>query len=293
MRAGQSRAVGCWRSAVRPSTIRAGMTLRFLALSSVLVLLCPPASSLAAERPPRIVVDPGHGGAQEGATSPTGLLEKEVSLQIARRVREHLEKELGAQVLMTRDEDQSLPLPERVSFANKQRPDLFLSIHCNAMPTKRTRARVQGFETYFLSASASNDTARAAADRENAEAPTAREARGDSTLAFILQDLARTEAHQDSSRLAYAVHQKLIAATGGSNRGVLQAPFYVLNGVEAPAILVEVGYISHPEEGGRLGRAEYQEQLATAISEGVRAFLAEVRRRDAPKPPAVAAPAPP
>jgi len=269
------------------------MTLRLPALVSVLVLLCLPASSRAAERPARIVVDPGHGGDQGGATSPTGLLEKDVSLQVAHRVREHLEKELGAHVLMTRDEDQSLPLPERVEFANKQRPDLFVSIHCNAMPTRRTRARVQGIETYFLSASASNATARAAADRENAEAPAARGARGDSTLAFILHDLARTEAHQDSSRLAYAIHQKLIAATGGSDRGVLQAPFYVLNGVEAPAVLVEIGYISHPEEGGRLARAEYQERLATAITEGVRVFLAEVRRRDAPKGPKVAAPATP
>ena len=269
------------------------MTLRLPPLVSVLLLLCLPSSSRAAERPARIVVDPGHGGAQEGARSSTGLLEKDVSLQIARRVREHLEKELGAQVLMTRDEDQSLPLPDRVQFANEQRPDLFLSIHCNAMPTKRTRARVQGIETYFLSANASNATARAAADRENAEAPVVREARGDSTLAFILQDLARTEAHQDSSRLAYAIHQKLIASTGGSDRGVLQAPFYVLNGVQAPAVLIEVGYISHPEEGSRLGRAEYQERLATAITEGVRAFLTEVRKRDAPKPSKVAAPATP
>jgi N-acetylmuramoyl-L-alanine amidase len=268
------------------------MTLRSLPLVSVLLLLCLPSSSRAAERPARIVVDPGHGGDQEGATSPTGLLEKDVSLQVAKRVRDHLE-EIGAQVLMTREEDQSLPLPERVEFANKQRPDLFVSIHCNAMPTRRTRARVQGIETYFLSASASNATARAAADRENAEAPASRGGRGDSTLAFILHDLARTEAHQDSSRLAYAIHQKLIAATGGSDRGVLQAPFYVLNGVEAPAVLVEIGYISHPEEGSRLARAEYQERLATAITEGVKAFLAEVRRRDSPKPAKVAAPATP
>lgn len=269
------------------------MTLRLSAFVSVLVLLGLPVSSRAAERPARIVVDPGHGGDQGGATSPTGLLEKDVSLQVARRLREHLEEELGALVLMTREEDVFLPLPERVEFANKQRPDLFVSIHCNAMPTRRTRARVQGIETYFLSANASNATARAAADRENAEAPAARGSRGDSTLAFILHDLARTEAHQDSSRLAYAIHQKLIAATKGTDRGVLQAPFYVLNGVEAPAVLVEIGYISHPEEGGRLARAEYQERLATAITEGVRTFLAEVRRRDAPKGPKVAAPAEP
>jgi N-acetylmuramoyl-L-alanine amidase len=269
------------------------MKLRSLALAIALVLLTLPASSRAAGRPARIVVDPGHGGAQEGAKSSKGLLEKDVSLQISRRVRDLLEAELGAQVLLTRDEDESLPLPERVEFANKQRPDLFLSIHCNAMPTKRTRARVQGIETYFLSANASNAAARAAADRENAEAPVSRDARGDSTLAFILQDLARTEAHQDSSRLAYAIHPKLIASTGSSDRGVLQAPFYVLNGVQAPAVLIEVGYISHPEEGSRLGEAEYQERLATAITEGVRAFLSEVGRRDGPKSPKVAQPATP
>ncbi|MET0403807.1 MAG: N-acetylmuramoyl-L-alanine amidase [Cystobacter sp.] len=268
------------------------MTSRFLVLVPCLSLLFVPLASRAAERPARIVVDPGHGGAKDGASSPSGVLEKDISLQIAQRVREHLEKDLGAEVLMTRDEDVSLPLPERVDFSNKQRPDLFLSIHCNAMPTKRTRARVQGLETYFLSASASNATARAAADRENAEAPTTRVARGD-TLAFILDDLARTETHQDSSRLAYAIHSRLIAASGASDRGVLQAPFYVLNGVDAPAVLIEVGYLSHPEEGTRLGRADYQEKLAGAITSGVRVFLSEVRRRDAPRSTAVAAPSPP
>ncbi|HEX8537766.1 MAG TPA: N-acetylmuramoyl-L-alanine amidase, partial [Cystobacter sp.] len=93
--------------------------------------------------------------------------------------------------------------------------------------------------------------------------------------------------------LAYAIHPKLIAASGGSDRGVLQAPFYVLNGVEAPAVLIEVGYLSHPEEGSRLARADYQEKLAIAITGGVKAFLAEVRKRDAPRAPALAAPAAP
>ena len=261
------------------------MTVRSLALALSLASLLAPLSPRAAERPARIVVDPGHGGNKEGAVSPKGLQEKDIALQIARRVRSHLEQDLGAQVLMTRDEDLSLPLPERVDFSNRQRPDLFLSIHCNAMPTKRTRARVQGVETYFMSANASNSAARAAADRENAEAPSTRQARQDSTLALILEDLARTETHQDSSRLAYAIHPKLISATGGLDRGVLQAPFYVLNGVDAPAVLIEVGYLSHPEEGSRLGRSDYQETLATAIVAGVRSFLAEVRQRDTPRAP--------
>ena len=267
--------------------------LRSSALLGSLAVLSLSLSSAAAGRAARIVVDPGHGGSIGGAESPTGTREKDIALQVALRVRDHLEQELGAQVVMTRDEDHALGLPERVEFANKQRPDLFLSIHCNAMPTKRTRARVHGIETYFLSANASNATARAAADRENAEAPSARDARGDSTLAFILHDLARTEAHQDSSRLAYAIHPKLISSTGGTDRGVLQAPFYVLNGVEAPAVLIEIGYLSHPEEGARLSRADYQEKLATAITGGVRSFLSEVRKRDTPTPTQVAAPAEP
>ncbi|WP_434381774.1 N-acetylmuramoyl-L-alanine amidase family protein [Melittangium boletus] len=269
------------------------MTVRPLVLALSLASLLAPVSLRAAERPARVVVDPGHGGIKEGATSPKGVREKDIALQIARRVRAHLEKDLGAQVLMTRDEDMDLDLPARVDFSNKQRPDVFLSIHCNAMPTKRTRARVQGLETYFLSANASNATARAAADRENAEAPATRQARRDSTLALILQDLERTETHQDSSRLAYAIHPKLVSATGGSDRGVLQAPFYVLNGVEAPAVLIEVGYLSHPEEGRRLGNADYQETLATAIVDGVRAFLSDVRKRDTPRGPPVASPATP
>jgi N-acetylmuramoyl-L-alanine amidase len=262
--------------------------LRPAAFVGLLTLLCASVPSLAAERPPRIVVDPGHGGHQEGAAGPEGLFEKDVTLQVAQRLRSLLETQLGAQVLLTRDDDHFLTLSERVAFSNEQRPDLFISLHCNAMPTRRTRARVQGIETYFLSASATNAEARAAADRENAEAPVARKARADSTLAFILQDLARTEAHQDSSRLAYAIHPRLISQTKGTDRGVLQAPFYVLNGVEAPAVLIELGYLSHPVEGPRLGRAAYQDKLASAIASGVKAFLAEVRKRDADRPPASA-----
>ncbi|WP_224243391.1 N-acetylmuramoyl-L-alanine amidase family protein [Hyalangium gracile] len=264
-----------------------------------LVLLL--ATSARAERIPRIVIDPGHGGSQEGAKGPGTLQEKEVVLQIARKLRERLEKEAGAQVFLTREKDGTLPLPQRVDFANSKRPDLFLSIHANSMPTKKLRERIEGIETYFLSATASGAGARATADRENAEVSSGPSVQADSTLSFILNDLARMEAHADSSRLAYAIHQQLISATGASDRGVLQAPFFVLTGVEAPAVLIEVGYISHPHEGVQLGRAEYQEKLTSAITEGVKNFLGQVRKRDvrpaveapaeAEEAPAVAAPA--
>jgi N-acetylmuramoyl-L-alanine amidase len=253
------------------------MTLRTI-VPLVLLLL---ATSSRAERAARIVIDAGHGGSQEGAKGPGTLVEKEVVLQLARKLRDKLEKDAGAQVFLTREKDGTLPLPQRVEFANGKRPDLFLSIHANSMPTKKLRERTEGIETYFLSATASGAGARATADRENAEAATGQSTQNDSTLSFILNDLARMEAHADSSRLAYSIHQQLISATGATDRGVQQAPFFVLTGVEAPAVLIEVGYISHPQEGAQLGRPEYQDKLISAISQGVQGFLGQIRKRDA------------
>jgi N-acetylmuramoyl-L-alanine amidase len=228
-----------------------------------------------------IVVDAGHGGTQEGALGPGGLKEKEISLQIAKRLKAALEKTLHARVLLTREKDALMHLSDRVAFANEQKPDLFVSVHANSMPTKWQRAHAEGIETFFLSANASDEDARKTADRENAETPKTAAAVHDDTLAYILADLQRAEAHVDSSRLAYAVHQRLISTTGATDRGVQQAPFYVLMGVEAPAILVEVGFISHPKEGKRLADPDYQDALATSIAGGVDAFLQQIGARDA------------
>lgn len=235
---------------------------------------------MGAAAAPRIVIDPGHGGEKEGAVGATGLREKDLALDFSRLLRKRLEDSLGAQVLLTRESDRRVPLAERVSYANEKRPDLFISVHANSMPTRKQRERTEGIETYFLSTSASGEDARNTADRENAEGPIVKKAHEGDLLAVILEDLVRVEAHQDSSRLAYSVHQRLIAATGAVDRGVQQAPFYVLTGVEAPAILVEVGFITHPKEGERLQKAEYQALLAKAIVEGVQKFLATTKARD-------------
>jgi N-acetylmuramoyl-L-alanine amidase len=232
---------------------------------------------------PVIVLDPGHGGGQEGASSPDGQLEKNVALALARRLKGELERVLHATVLLTRERDALVQLPDRVSAANRRQPDLFLSLHANSMPTQRQRALNEGIETYFLSASASGEDARKVAARENAEAGgQPRGAAGD-TLSFILADLQRSEAHTDSSRLAYAVHEALIADTGAVDRGVQQAPFYVLMGLDAPAVLLELGFLSHPEEGRRLTDPGYQQKLAAAITAGVKKFLAQVEARDGKK----------
>jgi N-acetylmuramoyl-L-alanine amidase len=235
------------------------------------------ALSLAAAKPV-VVVDPGHGGDQQGAKSPDGLDEKDFALSLGVKLKAVLEKD-GFDVRLTRGADAHVKLSERVDFSNAQKPVLFVSLHANSMPTRRGRAAANGIETYFLSAKVSGEQARKVAARENAEAGQEKRAGGDA-LSLILADLQRTEAHQDSSRAAYAVHEALIADTGAQDRGVQQAPFYVLMGVQAPAILCEVGYISHPEEGPKLGAPAYQDTLARAIGRGVRDFLTQIQARD-------------
>jgi N-acetylmuramoyl-L-alanine amidase len=240
-------------------------------------------ATLSLASAPLVVLDPGHGGTQEGASGPDNLIEKNLCLTIARKVKAQLEKDLKANVVLTRDRDAVVHLSERVTLANKRRPDLFISIHANSMPTEKQRRLNQGIETYFLSAAASGEEAKKVAARENAESGGQPKGASGDTLSFILADLQRTETHVDSSRLAYSVHESLIAETGAQDRGVQQAPFYVLMGLEAPAVLIEVGFVSHPDEARQLADAEYQGKLARAISSGVKQFLTQLEARDGKK----------
>jgi N-acetylmuramoyl-L-alanine amidase len=234
-----------------------------------------PAAALAAmllsAAPPAFVavVDPGHGGEQEGASA-GGLREKNLTLQIARRVARRLEK-LGGQVILTRARDESVKLDQRAALANARKADLFLSIHLNSMPGK-ARARTHGIETYFLSADATDASAKAVAARENADRLAGEEKDPDDPVAGILDSLGDAEALEESSRLAYAVHERLVQRVKAEDRGVKQAPFYVLAGARMAAVLVEVGFLSHPQEARRLTQAAYQEQVAAAIAEGVAAW---------------------
>lgn len=232
---------------------------------------------------PMVVIDPGHGGEQTGAIGPNGQREKNIALAISKQLKELLEKDFKATVVLTREKDALVQLSERVVLANKKTPDLFISIHANSMPTATQRRLNQGIETYFLSAAASGEDAKKVAARENAESGSQPKGAAGDTLSFILADLQRSETHVDSSRLAYSVHEELILETQAQDRGVQQAPFYVLMGLEAPAILVEVGFVSHPEEGKLLTDAAYQARLAKAISAGVGKFLEQIEARDGKK----------
>jgi N-acetylmuramoyl-L-alanine amidase len=237
------------------------------------------ALSLAAREPAfTVVLDPGHGGEQEGAISPAGTKEKDLALDIARRIAARLKRD-GAKVILTRSGDIGVPLANRAAIATAIRADLFVSVHLNSMPTAEQRRASRGVETYFLSADASDTHASAVAARENADR-LAGEPEPDPAdpVAAILDDLADANSLRGSSRLAYAVHERLVERLGVEDRGVKQAPFYVLAGARMPAVLLEVGFSSHEDEARRLATREYQDRIAAAVTEGIAAFRRDARR---------------
>jgi len=251
------------------------------ALLLTLATLALAAPAARPRAPPReaafvVVLDPGHGGEKEGAVGPTGVREKEIALQIARRVAAKLARQ-GGRVVLTRTGDVAVPLAQRAALANAERADLFVSIHLNAMPGA-ARAHARGVESYFLSADASDASATAVAARENADRLSGEaEIDSDDPVSGILQDLADTDALAESSRLAYALHESLVSRLGAEDRGVKQAPFYVLAGARMPAVLLEVGFVSHAAESRRLATAGYQELVAQAIADGVAAWRAATK----------------
>jgi len=217
---------------------------------------------------PLIVLDPGHGGTQPGAQA-EDFLEKEFALALALLLKADLEKQ-GFEVHLTREADLLVSLQERIKRANEKAPAAFISLHANAMPYEH-RLKSQGIETYFLAAQASTEHARQVALLENKALST--KPQQTDILEKILVDLQRTQFQQESSRLAHVVQKELIAATGAKDRGVQQAFFLVLVGVNAPSILVEFGFVSHEEELKKLKTPEYQRLLSKAVASGIGKFL--------------------
>ena len=251
-----------------------------------------PAIEPAAPPPPpvpslTIVIDPGHGGAETGAVGPDGLQEKDITLQIARRLAAAIPRVISSRVILTRESDSAISLDDRTSLANHERAGLFLSLHANS-----SRAvGAHGSETYYLSLETSDRVAQDIARRENlapAAAPGSPEANPD--LDFILWDLAQSAHITESSRLAEAIQTQLNVVSRTENRGIKQAPFRVLAGATMPAVLVEVGFISHPEEEKQLRSAAFQESVAVAIAKAVGEFFA--RRQPATTPAVGLAPTP-
>jgi len=231
-------------------------------------------------RPPRpsepepavrtVVIDPGHGGENPGARGPGGSLEKDVSLAIARQLRAELVNARGLSVFLTRDKDVDLELDDRTAIANNYKADLFVSIHANA-----SRARgAKGSEVYFLSYQASDDDSRRTAQLEGAAEPLPAGA-SSADLALILWDMAQAEHLEESSSLASRIQEELAVVTGSEGRGVKQAPFRVLVGAAMPAVLVEVAFISNPEEEKLLTSEAYQAKVAASLARGIERFRRE------------------
>lgn len=231
-----------------------------------------------------IVIDPGHGGKEVGAVGANGLLEKDVTLAVARKLAVALAAKTGARVVLTREDDSLVSLDQRTAIANQYKADLFLSVHMNAAVVKDAK----GSETYFLSLEASDELAKKAAETENASAA----ADPASDLKLILWDLAQQAYLVESERFAQAIQEEMNAASSIANRGVKQAPFKVLIGATMPAALVEVGFISNPEEAVKLQTAEFQDVMVDALTKAVVRYKADYETRIGVTQPAAPAPAP-
>jgi N-acetylmuramoyl-L-alanine amidase len=221
-----------------------------------------------------VVLDPGHGGDDHGAEGPGGLVEKNLVLDVAQRVRQRL-RAAGLRVVLTRDDDVYVPLARRTAIANEARADLFVSIHANASSAHSAR----GVETFFLSLAASDDAARQVAARENAAfRDAALPAAADDPLVSILGDMAVADQLRESDEFARLAMQEVSGVYAVPSRGVKQAPFVVLMGLAMPASLVEIGFVSNNQEAQSLANDAHRDHIADALS---RAVLEFGRRYDA------------
>lgn len=216
-----------------------------------------------------IVIDPGHGGKDYGAKGYyKGVHEKYVVLEIAKKLAELIRKELSCEVILTRTDDRYITLEERTAIANTQNADLFISIHTNA----HTNRNAYGIETYFLNL-ATDDAAVSVAARENATST-----KNISDLQSILDSLMQNAKINESSRLAGFVQNSISKSLSKNyshikNKGVKQAPFYVLLGAQMPAVLIESSFISNPRECKRLRNANFQLYFCRSIVEGIKKYI--------------------
>jgi N-acetylmuramoyl-L-alanine amidase len=262
---------GRWVRRIAPSLALAGLA-RGLALAAV---ACPHAgaaetrepAAAPSERFDTVVLDPGHGGDDEGARGPGGLLEKDLTLDVARRLGRALRAQ-GLAVVLTRDRDRFVGLDERTAIANDARADLFVSIHANGSEARAAR----GVETFFASLEASDEAAARIAREENQAFARGVAAAAADPLVLILGDMIATEHLFESQEFARFALRELAAADGEHSRGVKQAPFVVLMGVRMPAALVEIGFVTNAREEQALSRPEERDRVALGLARAVRAF---------------------
>jgi N-acetylmuramoyl-L-alanine amidase len=216
----------------------------------------------------RIVLDPGHGGQDKGTIGPGGLVEKDLVLQVAKDLQQLLQEKLGAEVILTRNDDTFIPLEERTEFANQQRADLFVSIHANSSSSRN----ISGVETYYLDF-ARSDHAREVAARENAISD-----HNLRDLQDLIQKIAQADKQEESRELASIIQKNLYLGVQkmlpeSQDRGVRCAPFVVLIGAHMPSVLAEVAFISNPRDEKVLKKEVSRQSLAAALFRGIEGYI--------------------
>jgi len=216
----------------------------------------------------KIVIDPGHGGHDTGTIGPNGVREKDVVLDVSRRLGKMLRQQLGAQVIYTRSDDTFIPLETRTAIANRERADLFISVHANSSDDPDAR----GVETYYLNFTSSKDALEVAA-RENAVSQ-----KSIYELQDLVKKIALKEKIDESREFASDVQSSLytsLASKSSSlrNRGVKKAPFIVLIGANMPSILAEISFVSNPVDARRLQTPEHRQQIADSLYRGVARYV--------------------
>jgi N-acetylmuramoyl-L-alanine amidase len=217
----------------------------------------------------RIVIDAGHGGHDTGTIGPTGLMEKDLCLDVALRLGKIIQQRLpGADIVYTRSDDTFIPLEERTSIANQAKADLFISIHANSSQDHAAR----GVETYYLNLKGSAEAMEVAA-RENASSE-----QGVHDLEDLVKKIARNEKIDESKEFAEDIQDSLAkrmqkASKTVKNRGVRKAPFVVLIGADMPSILTEISFLSNPADEKLLKQPEYRQRVAEGLYQGVASYL--------------------
>jgi N-acetylmuramoyl-L-alanine amidase len=216
----------------------------------------------------KIVIDPGHGGHDTGTIGPDGLLEKELVLDVSRRLGKLLAARLGAEVAFTRRDDTFIPLETRTSIANQEQADLFVSVHANSSRDPDAR----GVETYYLNFTSSPEALEVAARENSASDKSIHE------LQDLVKKIALKEKIEESREFASdvqgALHSGLAARNPGErNRGVKKAPFVVLIGANMPSILAEISFLSNPADERRLRTPEYRQRIAESLYRGIARYV--------------------
>ena len=232
-----------------------------------------------------IVIDPGHGGGDVGTQGASGVLEKDVTLQVARRLKQTIESRLGLRVVLTRNDDGMVRLDERAAIANNNKADLFISLHVNASVSQDA----SGAEVYYLSLDEYSDEARLAGSAQRAVPVVGG---GTRDIEVVLWEMAQVRHVDQSAVFADIVDEELRRRLAMSRRDVQQAPFRVLVGANMPAVLVEMGFVSNPADEHRLASGAFQNSLAQALFQSVARYRArlqeqaEAARRAADRSPA-------